>query len=480
MTCKRAFFILISALLLAGCFDPDYGEGNFSCKDNGCPEGYGCVPEGNSWRCQKGAKDVPKDWRLDTDHKDGGVEDASDTPFQPKNQALTCHSITKINLTKALNLTPASWDLALDYANLPYLVYVTKGGEIMVSYLTKDKNWITSKAGSGSRAAAAVDSQHHLSIAYVSGSKVMVMNEFIDTTSTNPLPTGAWSETMTLHDQPGGEVKDLDLDAYPGETALPWYVIHAEDKDSKGVVVEGRMGRVTDKYTVGKKCTRPPTSAAHPAVAAGWIKGDSTVEAAVTSYFGLLGTISKKGWQLAYHKESDTKTCEDLTTVECDGGCLDHQGRLAMDTGGLVHAVISKVNHNNRGQLDYETWNGKKTFGGETVIGMSVVNPKSLDIDVDLKGRPCISFFANGMAGRLTLRVACNRGGTSMEWLYSQPVFEVPRAAFKAMEQSEATSTRVSISKITSDGKVHVAFTAAEAATKPTLLRYFTCDLPTS
>jgi hypothetical protein len=46
---------LIAFLLLAGCFNPDYGDGTLQCAPGGvCPDGYACI----SGRCYRGGRDL--------------------------------------------------------------------------------------------------------------------------------------------------------------------------------------------------------------------------------------------------------------------------------------------------------------------------------------------------------------------------------------------------------------------------------------
>ena len=445
---ERAFITLFPALLLAGCFNPDYGDGGFICKGNECPDGYGCVHDGTKSRCKKGAEDG----------------------FEPTS-SLTCTKPVKAN-NKRLMTNPASFDLALDYKDRPYLANQDDGGAIILSYLitkggTAWKYTASGDIGDGRHLSAAVDSHHHLHIAHLNGGRAISKYVYVD--SINP---GGW-KTLTLYNK--NKVLDVDIDARPEPSSLPWYIIHAEDASAKMPSAKDLMvvGRLTSTYDVNNFCTRNVERMIHPVMAVGWV---SSGDRAATSLFTETTLPVQKGWQVSYYEQTQA-ACTALKPLNC--ACPDHPGRIAVDSGGKVHASLSEVIGKGRGQLNYKKWNGQNTFTSETVIATPVVDPQSLDIAVDRQNRPCLSFFANGGgADKMSLWVACWSSDSTTPWVFSPSAIKVTTAAYHIMEKNRSNITRIAMGRDANSHKIQVAFTAQPSATAETELMYFTCDLP--
>lgn len=470
---ERTFFIfslalLSLALLLAGCFNPDYGEVGFACKDNGCPEGYGCVPHGNTWRCKKGARDQKKDLKI-KDAGDGGARDSADDlggdgGFDPPG-SLKCSTPVPVN-SQSLRVKPSYFDMATDDQDRPYLVYVDAIDSMELSYISVKGStaWKHSKAGeigTGGRVSAAVDSQHNLHIAHID-TKHEVHSKYSYIES---IKDGNWTD-IELYSK--NKALDVTLDARPVGTSVPWYIVHAEDSSSKGLMV---VGRLNGNYGVDNFCEAPAANMLHPILAVGWSVGSNQVRAA-TSHFGETGSATNKGWMLGYYEKIHTK-CDELKPADC--GCPDHPRVLAVDPGGQVHAALSKVVIQERGHLNYEQWNGDKAFSGNPVIDRAVVDPLSLHISVGVK-HPCISFYANGGGpGRVSMRVACWSGSA---WMFSSPANKVSKLVYFDMNKNRANLTRVAVDTDKSANKVQVAFTTQSKVGASPELMYFTCELP--
>ena len=460
----RAGLLLLPALLLCGCFNPDYSGGYFLCEVGGCPEGYGCVRDGKKKICKEGVPDDPPE-------TDGGVKDhGSDGPvgdgFMPKNEALKCSTATK-EFSDSLRPNAVTWDLTLDEKDNPYLVLVDDMKAVWVHYIADVVGWSRHKALNqvDGPVAATIDGQLNLHIAHKSGSRVATTYAFLDS-----IKDGLWS-TVDLYNK--NEVVALDIGASPRGTSVPWYVLQAKG-GSAHHLVEGRMTFSNKAYGAGKPCERIPSAIEHPVVSVAY-DDSQNIEWAATSFFGALSTTDDKGWKLTRYAAGTAGTCPTPRLMDCP--CAAKPGRLALHIDGDSHVALSR-SASNRGALQYIRWNGADVFKDETVVKEPVVDPGSVDIDVDAKGRPCISFFADGLAGRVMLRVACLKDTSGKDWRFSGPIEGVPRTNYTKMETMRANSTRVAIGKGKGPLQIHVAYTVAKKLTNKVTLKYLTCALP--
>lgn len=462
----RASLSLIPALLLCACFNPDYSDGHFLCVYGGCPDGYGCVHNGTTWICKEGVPNAPRD---DAGAGDQRTDGPAGDGFVPPKELVTC-SIKELKEFDGVTLKvdPTSWDLTLDELDNPYLVYVNDMNAVLVHYISS-KSWIhdTVVSGVDGPVAATIDGQLRLHVAHTVGGRAAATYAVVTSIKDN-----LWT-TVDLYNK--NKVVDLDIGAQPRGTSIPWYILYA--RPSTGTahhVVEGRMSFASPNYGPGTPCARMPNMASHPVVSVAYDDTQNN-EWAATSFFGTQHSTDPKGWKVArYAAGTGTGSCANQKSMDC--ACPDHAGRMAVHTDGNVHLAHSRTN-STRGGLLYTRWNGASLFSEQPIVSEPAVDPKSLDIDVDAKGRPCVSFFATGPAGVAMLRVACLKDTASTDWRYSNAIEKVVGLSYAKMEKDHATATRIAIGKRKSSDKIHVAFTTPKGAGRISL-KYLTCALP--
>ena len=398
--------LFLSLLMSGGCFNPEYGYGGFLCGKGQCPEGYGCVCTAGKKTCAKGAVDKPcpaPDGPIT--QLDGGGKDGSPKP------APTC--TTPAEITTDVRLGFGTFDLVLDHADTPSVVWVNAKGAVEVmskaqGVTTWPPNGIPLSTANTEAVAAAANSKKHIHIIYPEQSKTSsggaLWHAFMDLGNATP----TWSAATEIVQM---DTADVSLAASP--TLSSDVYLAAAEKGGAGKPARKLVGRLAlsgSSYGYTPVCNNTTADTySTPRITLGKrLAGQAEVGFSFHNE-------TKKGWELSHFNPGGT-TCPAVTPL--NGGIARSPAPVAWDGLGGLQIAWGLPDNSKRalGPLKWLIWSPGKniTAGSETTISANTItDPHSVSLAI--RGiEPCIASWEYvASPSKSHLKVMCSDGPQS-------------------------------------------------------------------
>ena len=454
-----ALLAALSLVALAGCFNPEYGAGGFSCFKESCPAGYGCVnAPGGKRVCKQGAKDEPPG--------DAGADGPVMTEITCLPEAPMNHKVSK---------APGTFDLVLDSKGNPYPVIVDPNGDIRVLYWDSNlKRWqisATNAETAGHVVAAAVHGDDTLYVLYPFDSNHPTVNAMrLD-------GSYAWQGKAELDSTL--ESGSLDLAAHMNKDS-PLYFAATGTIGTTSSAMVGRFDPGKAKAT--PVCTLSGDDMDQPRVA---MVMSGPGHFAASSVFDHRAVIADRGWEL-HHYNEHTSSCPVATKVAQKNKIAP--AAVAVDSKGQVRLAYSSViagDSPQSGDLTYASWDGRVTTppsDQQVRASADAVDSRSVDLALDSRDRACISYFArHGLRMELYLSCQVSDEPKNPVWKHSKSLLGgqgILTTDYKArLKGGEWGGTRLRVSK-DAVPKAHVVY--VDPTVGGLVLRHRVCLIPTS
>lgn len=457
-TSRHLLFIALLPLLpQTGCFTPEYGGGGFLCAEGLCPQGYGCICSGGKSRCEKGAADSPcilPDGQVTK--KDGG-----DGP--PPGGAVICSAYKEVS--DELMLGAGTFDMALDRAGNPVLVWVTNKGAIAAGNPDlKATAWplkgLIHPTAKTQTVAAAINNKDHLSIVFPnpakSGTGVSLWHDTVKLGGAPFTWTGA-NEVSTE------DMSEVALAGAPGHSTDIY--LAATEKGGKRKLV-ARLTEAAGVYSYSPVCTKTTTGAYHaPHVVMGKHKG-SDIQVGLSFH-----DAGNKNWELSSLKVGAKGCPTDYPLTATD---KDSPAAMAFDgLGGLQIAWgLGDNAQRSLGPLKWIIWPTDAAInkGSETTIqANTIVDPRSISLAMR-KSEPCIASWEYiASPSRTDLRISCSDGPKNWKPTTIIDTIQVGDAQYRGYPTRLMTDA---------GGKLHLAYMVhkIDGSTDKVSLRYVSCE----
>lgn len=318
-------------VLLAGCFNPDYGDGGFLCGtgDKTCPDGYTCVRENNQEICRRDDLVVVR-----------GPEQPSCGSPQPVAGDLMVDNVYDLK-------APNVYSLAVTRKEAPVVVYVSKAGTIKLASFHEGK-WVseTVPLASGDMVAT-TSTKSHTVVVHGQRGKANPMYTSADLHA----PSLRWAKAQRVEDITDAPVTSVDMASARDMGYLA--VTTGALGDSSGVALEYRAGKGFQKICSVRTTekTRRFTGARVGASTAGM----------AYSMFQEAGLPGNR--QLVVEKMTGTdKSCTTSVTMGTVGatGVLEPLIGVAVpDDAGAIHVATPTAKAAKQNGLSYSLWDGK-------------------------------------------------------------------------------------------------------------------------
>lgn len=410
---KIHLLILITTLLLNGCFSPSYGVGGFTCQKGECPEGYACACIQGKDLCQKGDKPNPcvhkKDQGLDLP-RDILPSDIKQKPLEqgllPNN--FPCSKPETVAMD--IMLGHDTFDLVLDETDTVHVVYVSTKGQILsksrkssaTPWASLGKQILGAK---GDRVAAAINSHRHLMAIFPGGQGTSSAKNldfsYMDLNS----GTQTWDVPKSTNSNIG--VTSVDLAGRQAMGSIFYLAITGEQAGSKYPFMAGflKPRSTGNGYDFEKVCDNAGTAIYNAArVAIGkWGSKPHAVTSVHNRY--------DKKWELVLYEYEKigcpaTSRFTGNTAVSPVVLGLDNQSGVQMAWG------LGKTGLGGLGPGFHMVWSGTGNITPPApFIQQDMVDPRSVDLALKKDDTPCISAWEyNNVPKEMELRVACKQG----------------------------------------------------------------------
>jgi hypothetical protein len=405
---------------LAGCFDPNYGDGGFACANGVCPEGYTCVTQGGNPVCRKNATPLPdlaqkleprpdapardtpgadrpreaaaQDRATDQPRVDQRVDRGVDLKADLKKDSLKPDLGPTLNCDPVLVLepnvvkSPLAFDLLVDNGNTAHLVAAREAAALVVRSRTAS-GWSTATVApshdgqaalASSRVTVSGNPEDRLHVFFRQKNATMVSNPYH--TWRKASAGGTWSAPTALTAAAVDSVEIGGSDKFLYATAT----VAAPRQLLAWTLVWGGSS-----YTA----TPLPSLTApiyHPRLAVGPVGWVSSTFADVG------GGIFR--WQL----QSSSHGGGTPTTNSLSATSTKDPAPIVIDTAGIVHGVLTRpAGTSLASTLHYFKWDRATPPQEQTLISTASVEHGTADLALDPAGRPYVVYVAAGVLREL-------------------------------------------------------------------------------
>ena len=376
--------LLLALLMPPGCFNPEYGYGGFLCGKGSCPEGYGCVCSNGKNTCFKGKGDKPcagPDGKV-TQHDGGGTK-------APLNCTAPAKITSDVLLPADLKRSVGTFDLVLDHADTPSMVWVTKNGDVKIVAKAQGSPWPTDGQALGktgiTTVAAAANNKKHIHVIYPDKSSTSTQkalwHAYFDMEQKPP----KWTTAVDIVQM---EVADVSLGADP--RLSPEVYLAAAEKAGSGQPARKLVGRIHhdgSAYKYTDVCNNTTTHTySTPRITLG--KGSGVKPGVAFSFHD----TKKPGWELGTLSAGNT-SCPDIYSLT--GVAQPSPAALTWDGLGGLQIAWGEADKSKRanGPLNSVTWeptSGINTSNIYKVSANTITDPQSVSLSI--RGiAPCIA-----------------------------------------------------------------------------------------
>ena len=472
-------------LFLGGCFNPDYGQGGFTCPSGTCPEGYGCVCEGNGkQRCKKGAAT-----KLCTGGDLGPTPDmlADKGPAPDASSAFTCNKPEAVtNNIEVVHHGIEAIDLVLDTKGAPHVVYVNDKLKIHSRERSAKGDWsdllrrnILTNFKS-IRVAAAINGKNHL-VAIFAKDEVLGTGKLYSSWLNLSKAAALWETPHRVDDKMYVTSLDIAGDPLGGDSSL-YYAQTGNEKAGTSTT--------TNEFILSKmefKSGLMAYAAVTPPIV-------HTTDPAIKYYHFMRVTLGARGtvrhavasvWtqDSSDHDQYNWRfgVCS-LTSAKCT---LSTEripaGRISSHAAGTVDQSVYLAYGQNNHSTTSPGFLGQAFLGvipatttkitSGPFIKFSVVDPYSIEIAQLASQAPCLLYWMlNSVAQQMELRLACQL--KQSQWASTAPLSSYSYAK-PASTYLKGYPTRLVVD---SKGLIHMIYTHPKGNYRG--LSYRTCKLP--